>query len=162
MFQPPPPVNGSAPGSDPDADANQRDASGVEWFSVDATVRQLTSHGFRPFAARVTGRDSLEDDIRRRTGRLAAGWVDRPYVCQHERTLLLLDEELLGWVVARLRFDERRCRYLEVGRATFRSPREAAGALLSRLIGTNDDTLARAADDLRTWIAARHGAIVRD
>jgi hypothetical protein len=68
--------------------------------------------------------------------------------------LLLLDEEPIGWVVAELHFDTKRCRYVEVRRATYRWPREAVGVLLSRALPAGETAVARTSVDLFLWLAA--------
>jgi hypothetical protein len=77
-----------------------------------------------------------------------------PFVWQHGRQLLLLDEEPKGWVLAELRFDADRCRYVELRRATYRWPREATGALLSRLLATGQPTIDRVAQSLFFWVSS--------
>ncbi len=80
-----------------------------------------------------------------------------PFVWQHDRRLLLLDREPGSWVVAELRFDAARCRYVEVRRARFRWPREAVGALLAHAIAISDAAAERLADDLLNWVAGLDG-----
>ncbi len=80
-----------------------------------------------------------------------------PFVWQHDRQLLLLDREPLDWVLAELRFDAARCRYVEVQRARYRWPREAVGALLARGGAASDAAAERLADDLLRWAAERGG-----
>jgi len=77
-----------------------------------------------------------------------------PFAAQHGRQLLLLDEERRGWVMAELHFDADRCRYVEIRRATYDSPREAAGALLSRALPAGDEAVERTAEHLLDWIGA--------
>lgn len=89
----------------------------------------------------------------------AAPPADAPFVCQHERRLLLLHEEPIGWVLAELRFDAARCRYLEVRRTVYHSPREAGGALLARLTGAGESVLARTAEGVLRWLTEHRGAI---
>ncbi len=76
-----------------------------------------------------------------------------PFVWQHERRLFLLDRAARGWVAAELRFDADDCRYVEVRRATYRWPREAAGALTARAVALGDAVLARLAHDLAAWVS---------
>jgi hypothetical protein len=79
--------------------------------------------------------------------------LDVPFAWQHEQRLLLLDQEAGGWTFAELRFDSERCHYVEVRRATFRWPREAAGALLARGVGFGAAPAERLAADLQRWLA---------
>ena len=87
-----------------------------------------------------------EDD-----GRLPLSAV--PFAWQQGRRLLLLDEERRGWTFAELRFDDGDCRYTEVRRATFRWPREAAGALLARGVAFGSESTERLANALDRWLA---------
>jgi hypothetical protein len=80
-----------------------------------------------------------------------------PFVWQHGRRLLLLDDEHLGWVLAELRFDVERCRYIEVRRATYRWPREAVGAVLSRALASGDDAAEDSARSLHQWLSRYYG-----
>lgn len=75
-----------------------------------------------------------------------------PFFSQHGRQLLLLDEAMDGWVMAEFWFDPDRCRYLEIRRAQYDWPREAAGALLSRTLPAGVEVLARTAADLQLWM----------
>jgi hypothetical protein len=79
--------------------------------------------------------------------------LDVPFAWQHEQRLLLLDQETGGWTVAELHFDSARCHYVEVRRATFRWPREAAGALLARGVAFGASPAERLATDLDRWLA---------
>jgi hypothetical protein len=80
-----------------------------------------------------------------------------PFVWQHGRRLLLLDDEHLGWVLAELRFDVEHCRYIEVRRATYRWPREAVGAILSRALASGDDAAEESARSLHQWLSRYYG-----
>jgi hypothetical protein len=82
-----------------------------------------------------------------------------PFAWQHGRRLLLLDEESRGWTFAEFRFDQERCRYVEVRRATFRWPREAAGALLAHGVSFGDEQTNRLAAALDRWLAT-HASVV--
>ena len=86
--------------------------------------------------------------------RTASRCAGEPFAWQHDQRLLLLDEEPIGWVVAELRFDADRCRYVEVWRATYRWSREAVGVLLSRALPAGETAVARTSVDLYLWIAA--------
>ena len=81
-----------------------------------------------------------------------------PFVWQHGRRWLLLDVAAHGWTVAELRFEAERCRYVEVRRATYRWPREAAGALLARLVVLGEAPLDQAAQALSGWLAGVRAA----
>ncbi|HEY7033368.1 MAG TPA: hypothetical protein VH482_18655 [Thermomicrobiales bacterium] len=83
-----------------------------------------------------------------------------PFVWQHGRRLLLLDDEQRGWVVAELRFDVERCRYVEVRRATYRWPREAVGAVLSRALASGDAAAEDSARSLHQWLSRYYGIVL--
>jgi len=78
----------------------------------------------------------------------------RPFSWQHGPTLLILDWEPAGWVLAEFRFDERACRYEESRRARYRWQREAAGALLGRVLAAGDEPARDAADCLGAWVSS--------
>jgi hypothetical protein len=80
-----------------------------------------------------------------------------PFVWQHGRRLLLLDDEQRGWVVAELRFDVERCRYVEVRRAVYEWPREAVGAVLSRALASGLQAAEESATSLHNWLSRYHG-----
>jgi hypothetical protein len=80
-----------------------------------------------------------------------------PFVWQHGHRLLLLDDEQLGWVVAELRFDVERCRYVEVRRAIYLWPREAVGAILSRALASGGAAAEDSARSLRRWLSRYYG-----
>jgi hypothetical protein len=83
-----------------------------------------------------------------------------PFVWQHGRRLLLLDDEQRGWVVAEMRFDVERCRYVEVRRATYRWPREAVGVILSRALASGDAAAEDSARSLRRWLSRYYGIVL--
>ena len=83
-----------------------------------------------------------------------------PFVWQHGHRLLLLDDEQLGWVVAELRFDVERCRYVEVRRAIYLWPREAVGAILSRALASGTAAAEDSAISLRRWLSRYYGIIL--
>lgn len=89
-------------------------------------------------------------------GRLPVDEV--PFAWQHGRRLLLLDEERRGWTVAELRFDTVACRYVEVWRATFGWPREAAGSLLARGVVFGAEPLRRLAGAFDCWFLAHRSS----
>ncbi len=71
----------------------------------------------------------------RRSARLADAYSSDqhgPFAWQDGRRLWILDGGPFDWVLAELIFEPQTCRYLEVRRASYRWPREAAGALLGR------------------------------
>ena len=74
-----------------------------------------------------------------------------PFAWQHGSLLLLLARGGGGWILAELRFDADRCRYLEVRRARDRWPREAGGALLGRALRAGHAEADRLARDLDGW-----------
>jgi len=77
-----------------------------------------------------------------------------PFAWQDGRRLWILDGDCSAWVLAELEFDPRACRYVEVRRASYRWPREAAGALLGRAIGAGLHRAEDAARGLSEWAAA--------
>jgi hypothetical protein len=83
-----------------------------------------------------------------------------PFVWQHGRRLLLLDDEPRGWVMAELRFDVERCRYVEVRRATYRWTREAVGAVLSRALASGNAAAEDSAKSLRQWLSRYYGIVL--
>lgn len=95
--------------------------------------------------------------VRRETPALPADGRDgspcRPFAWQHGSTLLILDWEPAGWVLAEFRFDDRHCRYEERRRAHYRWQREAAGALLGRVFAAGEDAADGAAERLGGWSA---------
>jgi hypothetical protein len=84
----------------------------------------------------------------RRPGRDPSG----PFAWQDGRRLWILDGTETNWVLAELIFDPQSCRYLEVRRATYRWPREAAGALLGRTFAGGRLRAEEAARGLSAWI----------
>jgi len=76
-----------------------------------------------------------------------------PFACQHGNRLLLLEPDPAGWILAELRFDPGACHYLEVRRSQYASPREAAGALMSRALSAGNDVAERTARNLDDWLA---------
>ena len=74
-----------------------------------------------------------------------------PFAWQEGRRLWILDGRPGDWVLAELRFDPDVCRYLEIRRSSYRWPREAAGALLSRAIAGGRDQATDAARSLLKW-----------
>lgn len=78
-----------------------------------------------------------------------------PFVWQHGRRLLLLDEEFSHWVMAEFRFDTERCRYVEIRRATYHWAREAIGVVLSRAFASGGEAAEDAARSLNAWLLNR-------
>ncbi len=78
-----------------------------------------------------------------------------PFVWQHGRRLLLLDEEFPHWVMAEFRFDTERCRYVEIRRATYHWAREAIGVVLSRAFASGEEAAEDAARSLNAWLLKR-------
>ena len=76
-----------------------------------------------------------------------------PFAWQHGCRLLLLEGRPGRWVLAELRFDPTACHYVELRRAHFRWPREAAGALLSRVLAAGPAAAEATGRDLTTWLA---------
>lgn len=89
----------------------------------------------------------------------SASWfstpIQRPFVWQCGRRLLLLEWEYDVWVLAELDFDPRMCRYTEIRRAFYEWEREAMGALLSRTIAFGEKATAEAAELLDVWVRHR-------
>jgi len=75
-----------------------------------------------------------------------------PFAWQDGRRLWILDGSPADWVLAELIFEPRTCRYLEVRRAKYRWPREAAGALLGRTFAGGEQRAADAARGLSEWV----------
>ncbi|MGC4105491.1 MAG: hypothetical protein QM753_03935 [Thermomicrobiales bacterium] len=100
-----------------------------------------------PLEARAQGADS--------------GTVLAPFVVQRGAALYFLASEAAGWVVAELRFDPKTCTYAEVRRMQYDWPREAFGALLSRVAVAGEvdpgavDATSR---DFGAWLSAQFRA----
>lgn len=75
-----------------------------------------------------------------------------PFAWQDGRRLWILDGSAAGWVLAELLFDPRSCRYFEIRRASYRWPREAAGALLGRTLAGGQARAEAASRELSKWI----------
>lgn len=81
-----------------------------------------------------------------------------PFIVQRGSHLFFLASEATGWIVAELRFDAINCTYVEVRRMRYEWPREAFGALLSRVAvagevdpGAVDET----SRDFARWLSAQ-------
>lgn len=79
-----------------------------------------------------------------------------PFVVQFGRIILMVEASEMGWTLAELDFLPDACVFRESRRSTFSWPREAFGALLSRLAGAEIDTATvdRLAADFGDWLAA--------
>jgi hypothetical protein len=121
-----------------------------------------------PDAGPPNGAPSSDDDasspqrllVRQPTGGPAGREIRRapaPFVWQHGTRLLLLDDEPAGWVMAELRFETETCRYVEIRRATYRWPREAIGAVLSRALASGDHAAVDTALSLHDWLSTYYG-----
>jgi hypothetical protein len=93
---------------------------------------------------------SAQDGERQRPSRAQA-----PFVWQHGRRLLLLDEESSQWVMAEFRFDPELCRYIEIRRATYHWAQEAIGVVLSRAFASGEEAAEDAARSLNAWLIKR-------
>ncbi len=74
-----------------------------------------------------------------------------PFAWQSGRRLWILDGRDSEWIVAELEFNPRECRYIEVRRAVYRWPREAAGALLGRALSGGTANAEEASRGLMLW-----------
>jgi hypothetical protein len=81
-----------------------------------------------------------------------AGEHPGPFAWQDGRRLWILDGSDAEWVLAELLFDPLFCRYLEIRRASYRWPREAAGALLGRSFVGGRRRAEEAARGLAAWV----------
>lgn len=75
-----------------------------------------------------------------------------PFAWQHGANLYLLVSEWNGWVLAELEFVPSLCHYVERRRTSYRWPREAVCALLTRSLVADDETAWRLADDVTAWM----------
>lgn len=80
-------------------------------------------------------------------------FISTPFAWQHGARLYLLVSEGNGWVLAELEFVPSACHYLEIRRTSYRWPREAVGALLSRALPAGEDTARQLMDDVNIWFA---------
>lgn len=144
MPQPTPPADGAGHRSEPSSGARAKARTDRDGASPPETGNPSAGSLSADFAA------ALPQGFFRTASRCAG----EPFAWQHDQRLLLLDEEPIGWVVAELRFDADRCRYVEEWRATYRWPREAVGVLLSRALPAGETAVARTSVDLFLWIAA--------
>lgn len=82
-----------------------------------------------------------------------------PFAWQHGARLYLLVSEWSGWVLAELEFVPNECHYVEIRRTSYRWPREALGALLSRALPAGEDASGRLVDDVTVWFASADGQV---
>jgi len=80
-----------------------------------------------------------------------------PFVVQSGQRIFMLACENGAWVLAELHFDVERVTFLETRRSTFEWPREAFGALLSRvaLREGDDGAVADVAADFHRWLGGQ-------
>lgn len=80
-----------------------------------------------------------------------------PFVVQYGSMLLMVEASDNGWTLAELDFHPRYCVFQEIRRADYTWPREAFGALLSRLAGTDldDKAISQLTDEFGEWIGSR-------
>ena len=83
--------------------------------------------------------------------------VTVPFVVQSGPTILMVEAEDAGWTLAQLHFDPKRCVYQESSRVTYTWPREAFGAMLSRIAAEDVDggEISRLTDEFSEWLGAR-------
>ena len=84
-----------------------------------------------------------------------------PFIVQRGSHLFFLASEAAGWIVAELRFDTRHCAYAEVRRMRYEWPRDAFGALLSRvaIAGEVDPGIVDETNrDFSPWLSAQFRA----
>lgn len=110
-------------------------------------------------------------DTQQRAGGMSAPWMPGetareplpsgvtacvPFVVQSGRMILMVEASEAGWTLAELDFQPDACVFRETRRSTYTWPREAFGALLSRLAGTDIDgvTVDRLTADFGDWLAA--------
>lgn len=79
-----------------------------------------------------------------------------PFVVQSGRTILMVEATEAGWTLAELDFLPDACVFRESRRVVYTWPREAFGALLSRLTRADidRDAIERLTDDFGEWLAA--------
>jgi hypothetical protein len=80
-----------------------------------------------------------------------------PFVWQHGRQLILLDDDPEGWVMAELRFDDDLLHYVEIRRAVYPLTREAIGAVISRALASGDHAAVDTALSLHDWLSTYYG-----
>ena len=83
-----------------------------------------------------------------------------PFAWQHGTRLILLDNEIDGWMMAELTFDQEHCRYAEVRRAAYESLREAIGAVISRALASGEHAAVDSSMSLHKWLHTYYGVSV--
>jgi len=79
-----------------------------------------------------------------------------PFVVQQGTRLFMVVSEATAWVLAELQFDHDACMFLEARRVRYQWPREAYGALLSRIAvaeGVDAATIDETTLDFSAWLA---------
>lgn len=79
-----------------------------------------------------------------------------PFVVQAGSALFMVASEATVWTLAELRFDSASCAYVEARRARFDWPREAFGAMLSRVAVSGEiepGLINRVTTDFSGWLA---------
>ena len=86
-----------------------------------------------------------------------------PFVLQSGPMLLMVEQADDGWTLAELDFHPRYCVFQEKRRVTYTWPREAFGAMLSRLAGADvdDEAITRLTREFSEWIGARFARVSR-
>jgi hypothetical protein len=98
-----------------------------------------------------------------RTMLQATGVQPKHWVWQRKTHLFVLDRNELGqWVVAELEFLRDEGYYLELRRCAYDWPREAIGAMLSRLLSLGDHEALVASASLDAWCAVVFAPEVSD
>jgi hypothetical protein len=80
-----------------------------------------------------------------------------PFVVQSGQRIYMLACENGAWVLAELQFDDERVTFIETRRASFEWPREAFGALLSRvaLREVDNGAVDHVAADFHNWLGGQ-------
>jgi hypothetical protein len=80
-----------------------------------------------------------------------------PFVVQSGQRVFMLASESNAWVLAELQFDDERVAFFETRRSVYEWPREAFGALLSRvaLREVDDATVNEVALDFGRWLGGQ-------
>ncbi len=86
----------------------------------------------------------------------AASQVGIPFVVQAGSALFMVASEATFWTLAELRFDSTSCAFVEARRTRFEWPREAFGAMLSRVAVSGEiepGSINRITTDFSGWLA---------
>lgn len=80
-----------------------------------------------------------------------------PFVVQSGPSILMVESGEAGWTLAQLHFDPEGCVYQEMSRVTYTWPREAFGAMLSRLAAheLDEEDVTHLTDEFSAWLGAR-------